>query len=196
MKSIAMFLTCSSVVSALVIGTAITSAGPNAALASPVAPNQVPVTSPDVAKVEPVSPKAVEPARPARTALHHVKQTRFDSALWINTTVDVSTDGQLDGRIRVWSKHFFVGFTGTALVILRDAGGNILYRAKAPSSGVNGECWGRSDVTKTWTTSLPAVVREHVAAIEVVNYKSPQKLGDLAKQNIDSVRDAMARYAK
>src|SRR6186713_1303227 len=38
--------------------------------------------------------------------LHESKQTRFDSAQWIRTTVDINASGHLDGKIRVWSKHF------------------------------------------------------------------------------------------
>lgn len=91
-------------------------------------------------------------------------------ALWMEVKVTVNDDGKLFAFITTQTLEALAGFTGSALLILRDSKRNIIGLHKVGSYGVDGThvpFTSPSERKDTWTTQLPPDVVAILDTVEI-----------------------------
>jgi hypothetical protein len=91
----------------------------------------------------------------------------------MGTIITISANGRLDGRTRTWTSKKWKGFTGTVVVFLTDARGNILYATAPRRYGVNGTALGGHNRTDTWFENIPRDVLNNTSGYAIHHAHTP-----------------------
>jgi hypothetical protein len=107
-------------------------------------------------------------------------------SFWVWADVSLSPDGSLFMTTTVETKEALAGFTGRALIVMRDADGNIVHTVMSPSRGVSGTVLpGPSRKRDVVRDHIDPAVAARVATITVIPWHSPQPV------NLDAVKKAL-----
>jgi hypothetical protein len=113
---------------------------------------------------------------------------------WMEVKVTVNDDGSLSAFIHTSSREAMMGFTGTAVLILRDAARNIIDVDRTAAYGVNGE-WipgAPSERRDVWTHHLSRPVVDCLDSMEIevmeAGKSADDRLRDIVGQIVDTAR--------
>jgi len=102
--------------------------------------------------------------------------TKVLSAGHMETTAVLNEDGKIYGQTTTWSTWKLEGFTGTAIVLVADANGNVLYRSNKHTYGVDGT-WvpgKQSRRTDMWEEQMDASTAQKAASLTILQFHDPK----------------------
>jgi hypothetical protein len=111
---------------------------------------------------------AVEPPR-AHLPISKQANDRIGGGNWVEVSAKLS-DGsppRIDGTITCRNYVFASGFVGTAVLKAYDEKGNVIGGWGLPSIGVNGEVFGGSKRSKTFTFEVPPALGDRCRSLGV-----------------------------
>lgn len=114
------------------------------------------------------APQAANAQRP-HLPIKYDDNWRIGEGNWVQVCATFS-DGapaRIDGTITVRNFVFLSGFCGSAVLNAHDGKGNIIGRWKLDSCGVNGELFGGSVKSKTFSIDVPAALADRVRSLTV-----------------------------
>jgi hypothetical protein len=119
----------------------------------------------------------------------------------METTVKLSSTGRLDAVTRIWTAEAVLGFTGGVVVFVMDLDGNDYWASELHKWGVDGEAMpGASDITRSWTETVPADVLKEAAELAIVHQYTPtvrwRKFLKDTKEGMTLVRDIAVMVAE
>ena len=93
----------------------------------------------------------------------------------MHSDVTLSDNGRIDGVTRTWTSDELNGFEGGVVVAVTDLSLNILWVTPLHKWGINGHSvpGASSDVTRSWSETVPADVMNKAAFIAIIQMDSP-----------------------
>lgn len=91
----------------------------------------------------------------------------------METTAKLSDNGRLDSKTDIWSTNDGFGFTGAVIVFLLDADGNILFRSRAHTAGVNGVRLGDPSNNILIEEDVPQDFVKHTVKLDILHIRAP-----------------------
>ena len=129
---------------------------------------------------------------PALTTSRH--DWPLTGGLHMHTDVTVSRNtGGVDATTHTYNSYWGIGYTGGALVLMRNGCGDLIGVTQPVQFGVaaKGEFWSINDRHDFWQRPLPAEVAQRAASIEVVHSRTSNSRDMYDKYN--EFRDAACR---
>ena len=99
---------------------------------------------------------------------------------WMHSWGSVGSTGMISGHTRTWCTIDLSGFHASALPVILDANGTVIWprdpNAEKHQYGVNGAWLGNHDRTDYWTNQVDQATMEKAAALRVIQYPDPRNM--------------------
>jgi hypothetical protein len=123
----------------------------------------------------PIGPPLSPPT--SSQALHADQTDDVGNGHHMGTNAVLTRGGQLHAETRTWSTNAAIGFHGGVVVLIGDAGENVIYQSEAHIYGVDGRLipfGGPSSRTDVWIEDVGSGVTSQATSLHVVHTHNPQ----------------------
>lgn len=91
----------------------------------------------------------------------------------METSITISDTGRIDGITKTWTSKKYKGFTGSVIVFLTDAEGNIHHATEPHSYGVNGTAVGEHKRNEPWSENISIDVLNNISGYAIHHAHTP-----------------------
>lgn len=91
----------------------------------------------------------------------------------METSITISDTGRIDGTTRTWTSKKYKGFTGSVVVFLTDAEGNIHHATEPHSYGVDGTAIGVHKRKETWDENISQEILNNISGYAIHHAHTP-----------------------
>lgn len=105
--------------------------------------------------------------------VHGSKHDELGNQRAMETRFTISANARIDATTKTWTSDHWEGFTGSVVVFLTDASGNILHATDTHAYGVNGIYIGDPSREDIWNETIPDDALKNLAGYAVWQTHTP-----------------------